>query len=168
MGKMNFLQMFRMLMITQPICFMQALECLAGEYEVDGQCCPTCHPAFGFLTRRECSSTSNTVCGCAPGYFCTEMKDDDCQKCVVHRVCNPGQYVKSRGTERKNTICERCPAGTFNSNGTLGHCLPWTNLQGNKDEMLLPNRGSEQFFLLMLLPGRPLALLAENITSRQL
>ncbi|XP_074153744.1 tumor necrosis factor receptor superfamily member 5-like [Sminthopsis crassicaudata] len=79
------------------------------------------------MIRRECSSTSNTVCGCSPGYFCTDMKDDDCELCVPHRVCSPGQYVKSRGTERNNTICEECQAGTFSTNGTLDRCLPWTN-----------------------------------------
>ncbi|XP_020831405.1 tumor necrosis factor receptor superfamily member 5-like isoform X2 [Phascolarctos cinereus] len=112
---------------TQLMPFKEALECMVGEYKVDGQCCPTCHPAFGLVTRRECSPISNTVCGCSPGYFCTNMKDDDCEMCVAHRVCTPGQYVKSRGTERNNTICEKCQAGTFSPNGTLGQCLPWTN-----------------------------------------
>ncbi|XP_078001878.1 tumor necrosis factor receptor superfamily member 14-like isoform X2 [Phascolarctos cinereus] len=163
---------------TQLMPFKEALECMMGEYKVNGQCCPTCHPgyrvhetcslmtgttcvpcdpgtytahrsglkdclqckvcdpAFGLVTRRECSPISNTVCGCSPGYFCTNMKDDDCEMCVAHRVCTPGQYVKSRGTERNNTICEECQAGTFSPNGTLDQCLPWTNCttQGSFEE----------------------------------
>ncbi|XP_043849795.1 tumor necrosis factor receptor superfamily member 14-like [Dromiciops gliroides] len=170
--------MFSMVIITQLIPFMEALECEAGKYKVDGQCCPPCHagfrlnmscdirkptmcvlcnpgtytarqnvmkeclqckvcdPALGLVTRRECSPTSDTVCSCAPGFFCRNMRDDDCQKCMVHRVCNPGQYVKSRGTKRNNTICEKCPAGTFSPNGTLHYCLPWTNCstQGLSEE----------------------------------
>ncbi|XP_027731582.1 tumor necrosis factor receptor superfamily member 5-like isoform X2 [Vombatus ursinus] len=107
--------------------FKEAQECMVGEYKVDGQCCPTCHPAFGLVTRRACSPTSDTVCGCSSGYFCSNMKDDDCEMCVTHRVCTPGQYMKSRGTERNNTICKECQAGTFSPNGTLSQCLPWTN-----------------------------------------
>ncbi|XP_051844713.1 tumor necrosis factor receptor superfamily member 14-like isoform X2 [Antechinus flavipes] len=89
--------------------------------------CKVCNSELGLVTRRECSSTSNTVCGCSPGYFCTDMKNDDCKQCEPHRVCSTGQYVKTRGTERSNTICEKCQAGTFSTNGTLNFCLPWTN-----------------------------------------
>ncbi|XP_074153743.1 tumor necrosis factor receptor superfamily member 14-like [Sminthopsis crassicaudata] len=83
--------------------------------------CKVCNPELGLVTRRECSSTSNTVCGCSPGYFCTDMKDDDCELCVPHRVCRPGQYIEAKGTERNNTMCEKCQPGT------LDRCLPWTN-----------------------------------------
>ncbi|XP_027731574.1 tumor necrosis factor receptor superfamily member 14-like isoform X2 [Vombatus ursinus] len=156
--------------------FKEAQECMVGEYKVDGQCCPTCHPgyrvqetcsiitgttcvpcdpgtytahqsglkeclqckvcdpAFGLVTRRACSPTSDTVCGCSSGYFCSNMKDDDCEMCVAHRVCTPGQYMKSRGTERNNTICEECQAGTFSPNGTLGQCLPWTKFSSSINE----------------------------------
>ncbi|XP_043849798.1 tumor necrosis factor receptor superfamily member 14-like [Dromiciops gliroides] len=171
-------KMFIMFIITQLIPFMEALKCMAGESEVDGQCCPTCPPGFrvhepcrtvrgitcvpcepgtytaqqsvlkkclqckvcdpalGFLTRKECSSTSNTVCSCSPGYFCASMKDDDCEMCIAHRDCSLGQYVKSRGTQRKNTICERCPAGTFSPSRPLHYCLSWTNCraQGLSEE----------------------------------
>ncbi|XP_072464703.1 tumor necrosis factor receptor superfamily member 14-like isoform X2 [Notamacropus eugenii] len=171
------LAMFSIFITTQFIPFKEALECLVGEYEVDGECCPTCHPGYrvnetcsimtgtmcvpcdpgtytahqsglkeclqckvcdpelGLVTKRECSSTSNTVCGCHPDYFCIIMKDD-CEQCEPHQVCAPGQYVKSRGTERSNTICEKCQAGTYSPNGTLAQCLPWTNCtaQGSSEE----------------------------------
>ncbi|XP_043849794.1 LOW QUALITY PROTEIN: tumor necrosis factor receptor superfamily member 14-like [Dromiciops gliroides] len=158
-----------MLLFMYLIFLEDALECKAGKYKVDGQCCSpchagfkvnetcnmmgiticvpcdpetytsqhsglkeclqckVCHPEFGLVTRRKCSSTTNTVCSCSAGYFCTDMKYDDCQKCVAHQVCSPGQYVKSRGTEINNTICEKCPVGTFSPYGTLNQCLPWTN-----------------------------------------
>ncbi|XP_036602403.1 tumor necrosis factor receptor superfamily member 14-like isoform X2 [Trichosurus vulpecula] len=164
----GYLMMLSIIM-TRLIPYKEALECMVGEYEVDGQCCPICHagyrvhetctimtgttcvacdpgtytahqsglkeclqckvcdPEFGFMTIKECSSTSNTVCDCSPGYFCADMKGDDCELCVHHQVCTPGQYVKSRGTKRKNTICETCPEETFSFNGTLRQCLLWTN-----------------------------------------
>uniref|UniRef100_A0A7N4PNV3 TNFR-Cys domain-containing protein n=1 Tax=Sarcophilus harrisii TaxID=9305 RepID=A0A7N4PNV3_SARHA len=78
--------------------------------------CKVCDPELGLVTRRECSSTSNTVCSCSSGYFCTDTKDDNCEKCVGPRVCSPGQYVKSRGmpapspsTQRPRTIIGCCP-----------------------------------------------------------
>ncbi|XP_036598880.1 tumor necrosis factor receptor superfamily member 14-like isoform X2 [Trichosurus vulpecula] len=193
--------MFIMLMMAQLIPFKEALECMVGEYEVDGQCCPTCQagyrvnetctvmtgttcvacdpgtytehqsglkeclqckvcdPEFGLVTRRECSSTSNTVCGCFPGHFCVIMKDD-CELCEPHQVCTAGQYMKSRGTEMNNTICEKCRAGTFSPNGTLGQCLLWTNCtaQGlseeepgtdTKDALCSPYSNSQLTFIII-------------------
>ncbi|XP_074162595.1 tumor necrosis factor receptor superfamily member 14-like [Sminthopsis crassicaudata] len=110
----------------------RCLSCDPGTYtthkHVLNNCllCKVCNSELGLVTKRECSSTSNTVCGCSPGYFCSDIKDDDCELCVPHRVCSPGQYMKSRGTERNNTICEKCQAGTFSKNWTLDQCLPWT------------------------------------------
>ncbi|XP_072464694.1 tumor necrosis factor receptor superfamily member 14-like [Notamacropus eugenii] len=117
------LMMFSMFMMTQFSPF-KALECMVGEYEVDGHCCSTCLPGYrvhetcsimtgticvpcnagtytahqsglkeclkckvcdpelGLVTRRECSSTTNTVCGCSPGYFCADTIDDGCEMCV--------------------------------------------------------------------------------------
>ncbi|XP_074076342.1 uncharacterized protein LOC141510256 [Macrotis lagotis] len=86
--------------------------------------CKVCDLESGFMTRWECTSTSNTVCTCSPGYFCTLMKGDDCEMCEA--LCSPGQYVKSQGTDKNNAICEKCQTGTFSTNGTLDHCLPWT------------------------------------------
>ncbi|XP_036602406.1 tumor necrosis factor receptor superfamily member 14-like isoform X5 [Trichosurus vulpecula] len=175
----HFLQLLMLsIIMTRLIPYKEALECMVGEYEVDGQCCPICHagyrvhetctimtgttcvacdpgtytahqsglkeclqckvcdPEFGFMTIKECSSTSNTVCDCSPGYFCADMKGDDCELCVHHQVCTPGQYVKSRGTKRKNTICETCPEETFSFNGTLRQCLLWTKHKRNSTSNL--------------------------------
>ncbi|XP_072464699.1 uncharacterized protein [Notamacropus eugenii] len=130
------LMLFIMFGMTQPMSVKKPVQCKVGQYEVDGMCCYPCHADLGFVTRQECSSTSNTVCGCSPGYFCADLKDDDCELCIPHQVCTPGQYVKSPGTERSNTICEKCQAGTFSPKGTLSQCLPWTNCtaQGSSEE----------------------------------
>ncbi|XP_036598499.1 tumor necrosis factor receptor superfamily member 14-like isoform X2 [Trichosurus vulpecula] len=151
---------FSMFIMIKLIRSQEALECMMGEYEVDEKCCYPCDPESGFMTRWECSSTSNTVCGCSPGHFCANMKDDDCETCVRHRVCDPGQYMKSRGTERNNTNCEKCQAGTFSPNGTLGQCLPWTNCtaQGlfeekpgtdTKDELCSPYSNYQLTFIII-------------------
>ncbi|XP_068934879.1 tumor necrosis factor receptor superfamily member 14-like isoform X2 [Petaurus breviceps papuanus] len=139
--------------ITNTFC----LACKTGTYtpHPNGlkEClqCKDCDPGSGFVTRRECLTISNTVCGCFPAHICVIMKGDDCELCEPHRVCPPGQYVKSQGTERSNTICEKCQAGTFSPNGTLGQCLPWTNCTA---QGLLEEKPGTDTTDALCLPGR--------------
>ncbi|XP_074074782.1 tumor necrosis factor receptor superfamily member 14-like [Macrotis lagotis] len=120
------IQVFRIVMILQSIPFEETVECMKGQYEVNGLCCFPCDTELGFMTKWECTHTSNTTCGCSPNYFCAYMKDDDCKKCEP--LCHPGQYVKSLGTDRNDTICEKCLEGTFSPKGNLDQCLPWTKI----------------------------------------
>ncbi|XP_027621226.1 tumor necrosis factor receptor superfamily member 14-like [Tupaia chinensis] len=88
--------------------------------------CHACDPARGLVTRRSCSSTENTVCGCSKGHFCDAQDGDHCIVCRPHTVCRPGQRVLERGTENQDTVCQDCPPGTFSLNGTQEECQPWT------------------------------------------
>ncbi|XP_074074781.1 tumor necrosis factor receptor superfamily member 14-like isoform X2 [Macrotis lagotis] len=166
MEKWRLLKVFIIFIICWLIPTTEALNCMKGQYKVNGLCCSSCLPGtrvqrpcttesptmclpcdlgsytmhenphkkclpcrtcdseLGFMTKWECTRTSNTICGCSPNYFCAYMKDDDCKKCEP--LCHPGQYVKSLGTNRNDTICEKCLEGTFSPNGTLDQCLPWT------------------------------------------
>ncbi|XP_037002884.2 tumor necrosis factor receptor superfamily member 14 isoform X2 [Artibeus jamaicensis] len=87
--------------------------------------CRVCDPDMGLVIRQKCSSTANTLCGCARGHFCVSDADQ-CAECRPHSVCKPGQRVQEAGTEHRDTVCEDCPPGTFSPNGTLAACLPWT------------------------------------------
>lgn len=92
--------------------------------------CQKCDSAMGLVTRRHCSTTENTVCGCEQGHFCSIKDGDNCAKCQLHKVCNPGQRIQQRGTEWQDTICMDCSPGTFSPNGSLEECHPWTNCSG--------------------------------------
>ncbi|XP_058160589.1 tumor necrosis factor receptor superfamily member 14 isoform X2 [Dasypus novemcinctus] len=108
------------------------VPCLAGTYTAHlnglSEClqCRVCDPAMGLRTRRECSSTENTVCGCPQRHVCVREDGDHCALCRPHTTCPPGQRVRENGTEWQDTLCEDCPAGTFTPHGALRECQPWT------------------------------------------
>lgn len=54
-------------------------------------------PDRGLVTRRKCSSTGDTVCGCDRGHFCVLVDGDDCGDCRPHSDCRPGQRVQENG-----------------------------------------------------------------------
>ncbi|KAM7099513.1 uncharacterized protein WM277_024340 [Molossus nigricans] len=92
--------------------------------------CRVCDPDTGLVTRRNCSSTGNTVCGCDRGHFCVLVDGDDCAECWSHSDCRPGQRMQVTGTERQDTLCEDCPPGTFSAGGTQAVCEPWSKCSG--------------------------------------
>ncbi|KAM7099522.1 tumor necrosis factor receptor superfamily member 14-like isoform 1-T1 [Molossus nigricans] len=92
--------------------------------------CHLCDPDTGLVTRRKCSSTGNTVCGCDRGHFCVLVDGDHCAECWPHSDCRPGQRVQVTGTERQDTLCEDCPPGTFSAGGPQAVCEPWSKCSG--------------------------------------
>uniref|UniRef100_A0A667IC45 TNF receptor superfamily member 14 n=1 Tax=Lynx canadensis TaxID=61383 RepID=A0A667IC45_LYNCA len=98
--------------------------------------CRVCDPAMGLVTRRQCSTTENTVCVCDQGHFCVSESGDDCAECRPHTACRPGQRVQQRGTEWQDRVCEDCPPETFSPSGTLEECQPWTRCNGPFQSLL--------------------------------
>ncbi|XP_023604895.1 tumor necrosis factor receptor superfamily member 14-like [Myotis lucifugus] len=88
--------------------------------------CCVCDPGLGQVTRWNCTTRTNTVCGCGQGHFCERQDGDSCIQCRPHSVCRPGQRVRETGTEWQDTLCEDCQPGTFSVGGTQAACTPWT------------------------------------------
>ncbi|XP_070259999.1 tumor necrosis factor receptor superfamily member 14-like isoform X2 [Myotis yumanensis] len=87
--------------------------------------CRVCDPGLGQVTRWNCTTRTNTVCGCGRGHFCERQDGDSCVQCRPHSVCRPGQ-----STEWQDTLCEDCQPGTFSAGGTQAACTPWTRCSG--------------------------------------
>ncbi|XP_069774728.1 tumor necrosis factor receptor superfamily member 9-like [Narcine bancroftii] len=119
-------------------------SCSAGSYRnaQTGQCTPC--PATSYTSTQNnqpqcnrcricsdgkfsiqfpCLATSNTICGCKPGYMCTTK---NCKSCKPHLKCKKGQEVKQEGHSFRDTRCKDCESGTY-SDRENGVCTPWTD-----------------------------------------
>ncbi|CAJ1084708.1 tumor necrosis factor receptor superfamily member 9a [Xyrichtys novacula] len=78
--------------------------------------CDTCRRCLGSLVHvKDCTATSDTVCGCEKGLTCG---NDPCTFCV--KKCD-------RGQERADgSSCRPCPEGTFNNQTQQQKCQPWS------------------------------------------
>nr|XP_014344405.1 PREDICTED: tumor necrosis factor receptor superfamily member 14 isoform X2 [Latimeria chalumnae] len=88
--------------------------------------CDICDPDMGLSIDQECTYTKNTQCSCKKGYYCVGLRGNGCGACRKHTICKPGEKVKVEGSDRGDTVCERCPDGTFSETEMSQTCSPWT------------------------------------------
>ncbi|XP_072100797.1 tumor necrosis factor receptor superfamily member 5-like [Mobula birostris] len=105
------------------------IPCAAGEYiEYPNSLencfkCKECDHELGFQFKKPCTDTHNAVCEPRGGYYCIQ----NCLMAVKHTACPPGQGVKEKGTNLKDTVCGKCPIGTFSSiSSSTEKCKNWT------------------------------------------
>ncbi|XP_029434031.1 tumor necrosis factor receptor superfamily member 14 isoform X2 [Rhinatrema bivittatum] len=108
------------------------IPCMAGTYMdhpsglTDCFKCKICDTGMGLTEKQKCTYVKNTVCDCESGFYCAEPQEEDCELCQRWTSCEPGYYVGKPGTETKDTVCERCPDGTFSMKYMSEKCEPWT------------------------------------------
>ncbi|KAL2103398.1 hypothetical protein ACEWY4_000266 [Coilia grayii] len=90
--------------------------------------CTVCDSSAGLRVKRECSSTSDTLCEPLEGHYCTDPIQDGCRGAVEHTKCKPGQSIKQTGTTYTDTVCIDCDSKTF-SDGTFTTCKPHTQCE---------------------------------------
>ncbi|XP_047425591.1 tumor necrosis factor receptor superfamily member 5-like isoform X1 [Mugil cephalus] len=90
--------------------------------------CTNCDAGCGLKVKRSCTTTSDTVCEPLEGFFCTDLIKDQCEAAQKHKDCDPGQYIKEKGTSSSDTVCSDCSDGTF-SDGTLTSCHQHTQCE---------------------------------------
>ncbi|KAK2810757.1 hypothetical protein Q5P01_000355 [Channa striata] len=121
------------------------LPCLEGTYmnKPSGlkYCfsCTNCDEGSGLKKKKSCRTTSDTVCEPLDGFYCVDSTENSCARANQHRRCEPGQYVSSKGTASSDTLCSRCPDGTF-SDGTSTICQPHTQCESKN--LLLKRPGN--------------------------
>lgn len=87
---------------------------------------PFCDPNLHFQDPRH-NNKKKTVCLCKEGYHCSTER---CYGCEKHSLCQPGHGVKSEGTHSKDTVCEKCPLGTYSNETTASReCKKWTECE---------------------------------------
>ncbi|KAL2103277.1 hypothetical protein ACEWY4_000145 [Coilia grayii] len=87
--------------------------------------CTVCDPNVGLRIKRNCSSSSDTLCELLEGHYCTDPIKDGCRGAVEHTKCLPGQYIKQKGTSSSDTVCSDCDSKTY-SDGSFASCRPHT------------------------------------------
>ncbi|XP_034609008.1 tumor necrosis factor receptor superfamily member 14 isoform X2 [Trachemys scripta elegans] len=104
------LWIFVIFLITQ-LPHSEALQCFAGEYEINGECCPMC--SAGSRVVKHCRPSSSTTCMPCVDDTYTEHPNGltECMRC---KVCDAGArlMIKEKCTYTKNTVCG-CAPGDF-------------------------------------------------------
>ncbi|XP_042287666.1 tumor necrosis factor receptor superfamily member 14-like [Thunnus maccoyii] len=95
----------------------------------------------GLQIKTSCTSTSNTVCQPLEGFYCMDSTEDGCVKALKHTSCQPGQYIRQKGTALRDTECTDCSDGTF-SDGTFTSCQPHTQCESLKLQLIKPGTDS--------------------------
>uniref|UniRef100_A0A8D0CCE2 TNFR-Cys domain-containing protein n=1 Tax=Scleropages formosus TaxID=113540 RepID=A0A8D0CCE2_SCLFO len=90
--------------------------------------CIVCDKGFGLKAVKECTASSDTVCGALEGNYCIDPYEGGCRAAQKHTTCKPGHYIKHPGTDSADTVCEICPENSF-SNGSSTSCTPHTDCQ---------------------------------------
>ncbi|XP_034731767.1 tumor necrosis factor receptor superfamily member 14-like isoform X5 [Etheostoma cragini] len=118
------------------------LTCRRSEYLIGDKCCPTCSAGSGLKIKTACTTTSDTVCEPLEGFYCTDSSENGCVKAEKHSSCQPGQYIRQKGTAFRNTECSACSGGTF-SDGTLSpSCQPHTQCEALNLQLIKPGNAS--------------------------
>ncbi|XP_064153839.1 tumor necrosis factor receptor superfamily member 5-like isoform X2 [Anguilla rostrata] len=91
--------------------------------------CTVCEPDLGLKTERECTPTSDTVCGPLDHHYCTKTDNKSCSFAQKHTICRPGQFIIHNGTTSNNTKCENCPDKAFSNESFSAYCKPHTDCQ---------------------------------------
>ncbi|XP_035237195.1 tumor necrosis factor receptor superfamily member 14-like [Anguilla anguilla] len=101
--------------------------------------CIVCDQAMGLKTERECTPTSDTVCGPLDHHYCTKTDNKGCSFAQKHTICRPGQFIIHNGwialislrdrTTLTNTECGYCPDKTFSNKSFSAYCKPHTHCQ---------------------------------------
>ncbi|KAL4601502.1 tumor necrosis factor receptor superfamily member 5-like isoform X1, partial [Arapaima gigas] len=99
--------------------------------------CTVCDPGLGLKTVKECTASSDTVCGVLEGSYCVDPYEGGCRAAEKHTTCKPGQFIKHSGKKYSDTVCENCAENSY-SNGSSRSCTPHTDCESKGLLMVKP------------------------------
>ncbi|KAL4593146.1 tumor necrosis factor receptor superfamily member 5-like isoform X1, partial [Arapaima gigas] len=99
--------------------------------------CTVCDQGLGVKTEKECTASSDTVCGVLEGNYCVDPYEGGCRAAEKHTTCKPGQFIKHPGTQYSDVVCENCRENSF-SNGSSTSCTPHTDCNSAGLPMVKP------------------------------
>ncbi|XP_047425673.1 tumor necrosis factor receptor superfamily member 5-like [Mugil cephalus] len=123
------------------------LPCTSGTYMDKStkhkQCfqCTNCDTGSGLKVKTSCTTTSDTVCEPLEGFFCIDLIKDQCVAAQKRKDCDPGQYIKEKGTSSSDTVCSDCSDGTF-SDGTSTSCHQHTQCESMNLQLITAGTSS--------------------------
>uniref|UniRef100_A0A8C6U479 CD40 molecule, TNF receptor superfamily member 5 n=1 Tax=Neogobius melanostomus TaxID=47308 RepID=A0A8C6U479_9GOBI len=89
---------------------------------------PYCDPNSNFEWPESTSKTEHHLCLCKRGFHCSSAS---CLTCVPHTECEPGHRATTIGDQNHDTVCEKCPDGTFSDEKSWnGTCKKKTTCPG--------------------------------------
>ncbi|XP_061844007.1 tumor necrosis factor receptor superfamily member 5-like isoform X2 [Nerophis lumbriciformis] len=101
------------------------------------KCFPCTMCEKGLRIKKACTRSSDAECQPLEGFFCVHSVKGSCQNAQEQTVCEPGQYIRQKGTAFADTVCSHCSNQTF-SNGTSTTCQPHTNCESQHLSVIQP------------------------------
>ncbi|XP_041800989.1 tumor necrosis factor receptor superfamily member 14-like isoform X3 [Chelmon rostratus] len=99
--------------------------------------CTSCAAGSGLKIKTSCAATSDTVCEPLEGFYCLDPTVEGCTTAQKHTRCQPGQYVRQKGTALTDTVCSDCTGETY-SDGTFPSCLPHRQCESENLQLIKP------------------------------
>ncbi|XP_034731761.1 tumor necrosis factor receptor superfamily member 14-like isoform X1 [Etheostoma cragini] len=104
--------------------------------------CTGCDAGSGLKIKTACTTTSDTVCEPLEGFYCTDSSENGCVKAEKHSSCQPGQYIRQKGTAFRDTECSECSDGTFSDGTLFPSCQPHTQCEALNLQLIKPGNAS--------------------------
>ncbi|CAG6021895.1 unnamed protein product [Menidia menidia] len=109
----------------EPLCDPCAENEYQDKYTKEDKCerQPYCDPNKNFASPVH-QNTKKTTCVCKEGFYCSTK---ECLFCIEHSTCTPGSGVQIKGSQTSDTVCQKCPEGTYsNETSKEAVCNKWT------------------------------------------
>ncbi|XP_022618887.1 tumor necrosis factor receptor superfamily member 5-like [Seriola dumerili] len=116
----------------------QCKECGENEYQdkytTDSKCQrqPYCDANKNFRAATNDNKKKRITCMCKVGFHCSS---DACITCVPHTTCKPGHGALSIGNQTHDTVCQKCPEGSFsNEDSWSSDCKKWKECKNGQQK----------------------------------